>query len=270
MTPPWSLTSTRFPLAINDSRASLKYKVDLYPEESEIIAEAHFKLSLALEFASITSESETKEDAPKQIDETLREEAAVELEKAISSTKMKLQAKEVDLALIHDPEENEQTRKQIAEVKDMIADMEQRVSLPSIPMAGLLALTPPCAACLAWWSSAPGLAHWLHGLWILTHRQLTELRKPPVDVNSVLGADNPMTGILGATLGESASETKARVDEAKKNANDLSGLVRKKEKKPEPAAAADGTNGNGKRKAEDDAAAEEADSKKAKVEDVAA
>lgn len=123
----------RYPLAINDCRASLKYKEELYGEESEVIAEAHFKLSLALEFASVTTTEEgaTGVDA-KPVDEDLRSEAATELEKAIKSTKLKLDAKEVDLAMMHAPEDNEATRKQIAEVKDLIADMEQRVSF-SLP-----------------------------------------------------------------------------------------------------------------------------------------
>ncbi|KXJ91084.1 hypothetical protein Micbo1qcDRAFT_69334 [Microdochium bolleyi] len=230
-----SLENEKYPEAIKDSRASLKYKNDLYPLESEIIAEAHFKLSLALEFASITSSSE--EDggdaaaAPKQIDQGLRDEAASELEKAIESTKLKLKNKEVELAMMHVPEENEETRKTIADVKDMIADMEQR---------------------------------------------LVDLRKPPVDVDSMLGADNPMSGILGAALGESSSETAARVEAAKKNATDLSGLVRKKAKQedqPSPAAAAADTNGasgSTKRKAEDDEPAGAVDHespKKARVDD---
>jgi hypothetical protein len=79
---------------------------------------------------------------------------------------------------------------------------------------------------------------------------------------------------LGATLGESAAETKARVDEAKKTANDLSGLVRKK-KAASPAAAAPTADApapstsNGKRKA-DDEELENGDAKKAKTEEVAA
>lgn len=65
-----------------------------------------------------------------------------------------------------------------------------------------------------------------------------------------------MGGILGAALGKSAVETEARIEEAKKTATDLTGLVRKKGKAvASPAAAvveatASETNG-GKRKAED-------------------
>ncbi|KAK6841587.1 hypothetical protein PG987_002447 [Apiospora arundinis] len=217
-----SLENEKFPLAVNDTRASLKYKSALYPEESEVIAEAHFKLSLALEFASITTDSQDEDgQGPKALDEEMRNEAVSELEKAIASTRMKLQNEEVDLATIHAPEENEASRKRILEVKDIIADMEQR---------------------------------------------LVDL-KNPVDVEGALGAENPMTGLLGAALGESKAETEARIQEAKKNANDLSGLVRKKEKKAEDEAEAAATEANGgKRKALEPAEGED-ETKRAKTEE---
>jgi HAT1-interacting factor 1 len=72
-----------------------------------------------------------------------------------------------------------------------------------------------------------------------------------------------MSGILGANLGESPAEAQARIEEAKKGATDLTGLVRRKRApKTEAAEAAS----NGKRKAEDDT--DGAETKKAKVEDV--
>lgn len=112
-----------------DARESLKYKQELLPEESEIVAEAHFKLSLALEFASVTSQGDEEGGgAPKEVNQELRDEAVKEMEAAISSTKMKLQNKEVELATIHSPEDNEATRRAIANTKEVIADMEQRVS----------------------------------------------------------------------------------------------------------------------------------------------
>lgn len=116
-----------------DARESLKYKQELLPEESEIIAEAHFKLSLALEFASITTQGDEEgaaaETGPKEVNQELRDEAVREMEAAIASTKMKLQNKEVELATIHSPEDNETTRRAISNTKEVIADMEQRVSL---------------------------------------------------------------------------------------------------------------------------------------------
>lgn len=78
-----------------------------------------------------------------------------------------------------------------------------------------------------------------------------------------------MGSVLGVTLGESPTDAAARIEEAKKTATDLTGLVRRKAKPvagtPEPSAGANGT--NGKRKAEDEA--EYVDAKKAKVEDAA-
>lgn len=183
----------RYHTAINDAKAALKYKQELYPFESEIIAEAHFKVSLALEFASVTKQSdddtaESKDASSGEVDQSLRDEAAASLEQAINSTKQKLQNKEVELATLHNPEENDSTREEISNVKEMISDMEQR---------------------------------------------LKDLRAPPIDINSALGlpsrseqekqmADNLVLGSVS--------------DEVKKNANDLTGLVRKKRKAEESVA----------------------------------
>lgn len=75
-----------------------------------------------------TSSDEGADAGPKTVDEAMRAEAAGELEQAIESTKLKLQNKEVELATSHAPEDNDETRRQIADVKEIIADMEQRVS----------------------------------------------------------------------------------------------------------------------------------------------
>jgi len=171
---------------MSDFRAALAYKKELYPEESEVIAEAHFKLSLALEFASITKSSDDdSKDQKDTVDQSLRDEAAVELEAAIASTKLKLSTKEVELATLHNPEDNDLSRQQIAETKEVIADMEQR---------------------------------------------LIELRKPPIDINSALGLPPP----------KAQQEMKVS-EEVTKNANDLTGLVRKKRKVEEVSAATPGS-----------------------------
>lgn len=118
------------------------------------------------------------------MDQRLRDEAADELAAAIESTKLKLQNKEVELATLHNPEDNNLTRQQIADVKEIIADMEQR---------------------------------------------LTDLRKPPIDINSALGLP---------PAGSSSSSTLVAKDteEVRKNATDLTGLVRKKRKVEDQAA----------------------------------
>lgn len=101
-------------------------------------------------------------------------------------------------------------------------------------------------------------------------QQLVDLRGPPIDVQAALGGD-PMGGILGAAMGESAVQAEARIEEAKKTATDLTGLVRKKGKAavaPAPADEPSPSNGN-KRKAEDDMAMEDDASKKPRTEEEA-
>ncbi|KAG6160517.1 hypothetical protein E4U37_008078 [Claviceps purpurea] len=226
-----SLESERYPNAIEDGRVSLNYKLQLYPEESEIIAEAHYKLSLAMEFASVTmSDDDGKNAKREEMDQGLRDEAIKEMELAIKSFKLKMQNKEVEVATMASPEDNDITRKAITEMKELIADMEQR---------------------------------------------LFDLRQDPVNADDLLGSESlPLGSILGGTLGESAADTQARVEEAKKTATDLTGLVRKKkpaatEEPSESAAAAPdaSTSTSGKRKAEEDASVTAESPKKSKVDE---
>lgn len=98
-------------------------------------------------------------------------------------------------------------------------------------------------------------------------KQLTDLRAPPVDLNAALGVAPSASGIIGATLGESPAEAAKRIEEAKAGANDLTSMVRKKEKKveaPKPAEGEVKTEANGKRKAENEGE-NEAEVKKAKT-----
>ena len=93
-----------------------------------------------------------------------------------------------------------------------------------------------------------------------------------MDVNQavygVSDGSNPMGSLLGSILGESATESKARIEEASKNANDITGLVRRKKDKSndgEEIVKTGEMNGNVKRKADDDNV--EGESKKARVTD---
>lgn len=77
--------------------------------------------------------------------------------------------------------------------------------------------------------------------------------------------DTPVSGVLGATVGETPEAAAARIEEAAKNATDLTGMVRKKVKAETESITA--TTGS-KRKAEDDEEGQGNESpKKAKVED---
>lgn len=212
-----SLENENFPLAVAEGRSALELKQKLYPLESSLLAEAHFKLALAMEFASVTTTNEeaveqgaTKEET---VDEDLRKEAATHLESAIQSCRLRISKENTSLPSLS-TDKQDAKKKEIKDVQEMIEEMEQR---------------------------------------------LTDLRTP---VAAASGAENPLRGILGGMLGETPADQKMRIAEATANANDLSGLVKKKKVKPvEPAAA---TLPIQKRKLED---GEEVTSKKAKVEE---
>jgi len=225
-----SLENERFQDAISDTRDGLMLKLELYPEESSLVAEAHFKLSLALEFASVTStadgEGENAEAKVAQIDEGLRKEAALEMERAIASSKLRIRKEEASLTSL-DKAKAEETKKKISEVKEIVVDMEQRLVDLRNPATSLSGLTGP--------------------------------------VGASDGPDGPdvLRGILGTMLGETQVDKEKRIKEATAQANDLSGLVKHKKKRKEEEA----ESGALKRKSEEveDGGAKK---KKAKVEDV--
>lgn len=131
-----SLEGERFPNAVLDLRSALQLKKELFPQESSLVAEAHFKLSLALEFSSVTQQKnengELDSDTDAQFDESTREEAALEMEEAIASCRLRI--KKEKMALLDPPEANGDsgkprvTKGDIADVKEMVKEMEQRVS----------------------------------------------------------------------------------------------------------------------------------------------
>ena len=228
-----SLEGERFPAAVSDFKEALTLKRELYDQANSVMAEAHYKLSLALEFAAVTPAAPvegTDEQAPPPaeaeatIDEAGREEAAKQMEEAIESCRARVKKEETLLktdpaaASSHKPKID---RASIDDLKDMISDMEQR---------------------------------------------LTDLRAPPVTMSAAEQAVGPadasaLNGILGSILGESPEEQKARLEEAVKGANDLSGLVRRKKVESKEGGGSNGV----KRKAEGDLSP----AKKVKVEGVA-
>lgn len=151
-----SLEGEKFPQAVVDFRAALALKKDLYPEDSSLRAEAHYKLSLALEFTSSTTsadatvpalaeggaelttdEKEAAAGATKNgahIDEEVREEAAKEMEAAIRSCRLRIAEEEKELREGEEIAEADKRKMRVGieDVMDMVADMEQRVH-PCIP-----------------------------------------------------------------------------------------------------------------------------------------
>ncbi|KAH0559387.1 hypothetical protein GP486_004100 [Trichoglossum hirsutum] len=232
-----SLESESFPSSVADFKAALALKKELFPEDSSVLAEAHYKLSLALEFASTTAAADRadKDGEEPKVDEAGREEAAQEMEAAIRCCRLRVQREEAELAARGTGDakggpvkKSKVTRRSIDDVKDMIAEMEQR---------------------------------------------LTDLRAPPVPFSATLedvgvhDGSGALGSILGSLIGESPAEQRARLEEASKNANDISNLVRRKKNvsEKEESNAENVINGNGKRKVESPEV--EASGKRARVED---
>lgn len=61
------------------------------------------------------------------MDQGLRDQAIEQMDLAIKTFTLKMRNKEVELATMASPEDNELIRKAIVEMKELIADMEQRV-----------------------------------------------------------------------------------------------------------------------------------------------
>lgn len=130
-----SLEGEQFPNAVKDLRAALAIKKTLYSTDSSYLAELHYKLSLALEFASMTQQKGDDSQEGKlsvaHVDEGMREEAAKEMEAAISSCKLRIVREQdlLDSGLVEATSSKSKiTQRSIDEVKDMVQDMEQRAS----------------------------------------------------------------------------------------------------------------------------------------------
>ncbi|KAJ5291143.1 hypothetical protein N7478_000394 [Penicillium angulare] len=126
-----SLEGERFSDAVTDLRTALVLRYSLFPFEDPSVAECHYKLSLALEFAAVPQEGEDDEDEKdKAVDEGMRKEAATQMERAIESCRVRLSQEEKKLETDKDMEEDKATatKRKIANVKEIIADMEQRLT----------------------------------------------------------------------------------------------------------------------------------------------
>ncbi|RPA93733.1 hypothetical protein L873DRAFT_1637022, partial [Choiromyces venosus 120613-1] len=126
-----SLESESFPQATKDLRSSLDLKLQLYPTHSTLISEAHFKLSLALEFAAA---GESVSDSDRRAG---RAEAAAQMELAIASCRARIAKEEKELKeLGPDGDVDGKAKKSLEDAKEMVAELEVR-------LADLRAETPP-------------------------------------------------------------------------------------------------------------------------------
>lgn len=200
-----SLENERFHDAISDARDSLALQEELYPFEHENVTEAHYSLSLALEFASVSKvredqtgkQSDVPDNAPQPdddkdgIDWDLRKEAAKQTELAVKSLEARLKKEEA--ALASDTLTSEQKKEKQAIVEDkkgLLEDLKTR------------------------------------------H---TDLQSDPTKQEFDSIDPSVMQGLLGGLLGADAATQKAKIAEATKSANDVTGLVKTKKKAKAPA-----------------------------------
>ncbi|RAL05039.1 SHNi-TPR domain-containing protein [Aspergillus ibericus CBS 121593] len=128
-----SLEAERFLDAVTDLRTALELRQSLFPMEDPCVAECHYKLSLALEFGSVNNgNDDAQEDSGNQgqVDEEMRKEAATQMEKAIESCRLRMSQEQKKLDDDSSLEEDKVTamKRRIANVKEIIADMEQRLT----------------------------------------------------------------------------------------------------------------------------------------------
>jgi HAT1-interacting factor 1 len=132
-----SLEGERFSDAVADLQAALELNEELYPVEDPVVAECHYKLSLALEFASIIKpeDGESESNAPTKFDMTKRKEAEKHMERAIESCRLRISKEEerLNTGAIDDAEKAAVLRRKVAEVKEIVTDMEQRVCSFNFP-----------------------------------------------------------------------------------------------------------------------------------------
>jgi HAT1-interacting factor 1 len=133
-----SLENESFQEAAEESRTMLKLRQQIYPEESELVAEGHYKLALALEFAFFTAvreakeaESEGKKDAAQlkdNVDPKMLYEAVEELALAIQSCEARVSLKEKSLAALTGDEATK-LEKEIKDIKEIVQDMMPKVCM---------------------------------------------------------------------------------------------------------------------------------------------
>ncbi|KAL4974530.1 hypothetical protein BDW66DRAFT_87035 [Aspergillus desertorum] len=125
-----SLEGERFADAVTDLRTALELRQSLFPMEDPSIAECHYKLSLALEFGALKHdggpEDETK---PVKLDREMRKEAVTQMEMAIESCRVRMSQEREKLETDGSLDEDRRTalKRRIANVKEIISDMEQRL-----------------------------------------------------------------------------------------------------------------------------------------------
>lgn len=240
-----SLENERFHDAVADARSSLALQEELNPFEHENVTESHYSLSLALEFASVSKIREDQLDAERQQDTTSTSKPEAEEDKdGINWDLRNEAAKHTELAI-----QSLQARLKKEEAAlsgDTLTDAQKKEKTAVI-------------------QDKKGMLEELQG-------RLKDLRLDPTKQDYDTIDQSVVQGLFGSLLGADAATQKAKLAEAKKGANDVSQVVRKKAK-PAPAAPRPITEasaeGKGKGKRALEVEGEETNGKRSRTEEAA-
>lgn len=124
------LEGEKYAEAVDDLQKCLALKEELEPPESALLAECHYKLSLALEFKS-QSQARDNDGNPVgdiQVDWTIRNESIAQQEKAIESCRLRIAKETKDMQALENGKEKDRMMAQIEDVQEMVSEMGQRLS----------------------------------------------------------------------------------------------------------------------------------------------
>ncbi|KAL6248001.1 hypothetical protein RBB50_005349 [Rhinocladiella similis] len=125
-----SLEGEEYSAAVVDLKHCLALREELEPPESSILAECHYKLSLALEFSSQTQQRDADGNptGELQIDWDIRNEAIAQQEKAIDCCKLRVSKESAALESLEAGPQKDKAMAQVEDVQDMIGEMEVRLA----------------------------------------------------------------------------------------------------------------------------------------------
>ena len=240
-----SLENERFHDAVADARSSLALQEELNHFEHENVTESHYSLSLALEFASVSKIREDQLDAERQQDTTSTSKPEAEDDKdGINWDLRNEAAKHTELA---------------------IQSLQARLKKEEAALSGNALTDAQKKEKTAVIEDKKGMLEELQG-------RLKDLRLDPTKQDYDTIDQSVVQGLFGSLLGADAATQKAKLAEAKKGANDVSQVVRKKAK-PAPAASKPATEasaeGKGKGKRTLEAEGEETNGKRSRIEEAA-
>ena len=125
-----SLEGEKYQAAVDDLQKCLALQEELQPPESSLLAECHFKLSLALEFSSQSQKRDEQGNPVGEIDVDwkIRNEAIVQQEKAIDSCKLRISKETKEAEALPAGEAKDKAMANIEDVQEMVAEMDQRLA----------------------------------------------------------------------------------------------------------------------------------------------